>query len=114
MRYPAAVVFIAASVISAGCGTSKWGKGGGTLCDADIVKVGPDTYRADGSCGGNDEAHDAGVFCGRMGKEVLVTNMRGNSGTKGTIFRCLAKGDSEYKRPDYQPSPNVIIQDNRR
>lgn len=106
------VVLIA--MAASGCGTSRYGKGS-SLCDSDIIKVGPDTYRADGSCGGGEEARDAGIFCERMGKEVLVTNMRGygDSGKNQTIFRCLAKGDSGYRRPDYQPAPNVIIQDNR-
>ncbi len=112
--FPLRVVLCLIALVMMGCGTSRYGKGS-SLCDSDIVKVGPDTYRADGSCGGNEEARDAGVFCDRMGKEVLVTNMRGygDSGKNQTIFRCLTKGDSGYRRPDYQPAPNVIIQDQR-
>lgn len=86
------------------------------LCDPTVVQVGPDTYRADGLCGGQEEVRGAGEYCRRMGKEVLVTSMRGYGDYEKnqTVFRCLSASDPEYRRPSYQPSPDVIIQHNRR
>lgn len=86
------------------------------LCDPTVVQIGPDTFRADGMCGGQEEARGAGEYCRRMGKEVLVTSMRGygDYGKNQTVFRCLSPYDPEYRRPNYQSSPDVIIQDNRR
>lgn len=108
---------ITATLILAGCGASQFGHGGymGSVCDANIAKLGPDTYSAEGECGVSSEIHDAGVFCSRYtpSREVLVTNVgvHRQNGSTPTIFKCLPPG--EAKAPNYQQAPNVIIQDNR-
>jgi hypothetical protein len=48
-----------------------------------------------------------------MGREVLVTNTETHGtgiGTAQVIFRCLSHDDPAYQRPNYQPTPNVIIE----
>ena len=92
------------------CGTSQYG-GATSLCDPDISSVGPDTYYARGNCSGaNYGISAANVYCSRMGKNSLVKNIKGDD----VMFRCLATNDPEYRRPDYEKSPDVIIQDNRK
>lgn len=95
------------STLTAGCAS---------LCDSSIVNVGPDTYYAEGMCGGQEEVRSGGEYCRRQGKQILVTNMRGygDRGQNKTIFRCLAPNDPGLSRPSYQRSPDIIIQDNRR
>jgi hypothetical protein len=84
------------------------------LCDSSFSQLGPDTYQAHGSCGGPREVESAAPFCARMGKKVVVTNTHGYSDNGITVIRCLSPNDSDYQRPTYQRSPNVIIQDNRK
>lgn len=92
-----------------GCGTSKYGQG---ICDPRISKLGPDTYYASANCssGASYGIPAANIFCTQIGKNALVTNITGDDLT----FRCLSANDPEYRRPDYEKSPNVIIQDNRK
>ena len=97
-------------LVVSGCGTSRYG-GASSLCDPDISQVGPDTFYARGNCSGaNYSISAANVYCSRMGRNSLVKNIKGND----VMFRCLASNDPEYRRPDYEKSPDVIIQDNRR
>jgi len=36
-----------------------------------------------------------------------------NDANVDVTFRCLAAGDPELKRPNFQQAPNVVIQDQR-
>ena len=93
-------------VLLASCGTSKYG-GATSLCDPDMSQLGPETYFARGNCSGANYAISAAnSFCAQRGKASLIKNITGND----AIFRCLAPNDPEYKRPDYQKSPNIVIQ----
>jgi hypothetical protein len=106
-----------AAAILAGCASSSG-----------VMKVGPDTFTisasavhaAGGSVGARASAYrEADAHCRGMGREVLVTNDRTtrdawNQGVSEVVFRCLAAGDPELRRPDYRPTPDVVIQDQRR
>ena|SRR5258708_2801087 len=95
--------------------------------DADRpVQMGPDTYSimamASNSRGGSMGARtiavrDAGQYCQSLERQLLVKNIEnGTSGGYGTVnvtFRCLPGGDPELRRPDYQPTPNVIIENRK-
>jgi hypothetical protein len=92
----------------------------------DISKVGPDTYmassRASAFRGGADAAQSkaiaaAGEYCAGLGREVLVQNYA-SSGIPGggrgqVVFRCLSASDPEYQRPNYQATPNVVIENRK-
>ena len=102
---------LSATLLMSGCGTSQYGLGAGTLCDPYISQLGPDTYYARGTCSGpNYGISAANYFCNKRGTNALVKNITGDDIT----FRCLSSNDPEYRRPDYEKSPNVIIQDNRK
>jgi hypothetical protein len=64
-------------------------------------------------------AKSANEFCANLGKQMIVrrTGTEGLAGfgpvTNTFIFSCVSENDPEYKRPDLQKDPNVIIQDNR-
>lgn len=104
------VALNATLLLMVGCGTSQYG-GATSLCDPAISKLGPDTYYARGSCSGaNYGISAANVFCNQRGQNSLVKNITGDD----VMFRCLSANDPEYRRPDYEKSPNVIIQDNRK
>ena len=92
----------------AGC-ASQYGSGI-ALCDPNFSQLGPDTYYARGNCSGaNHSLSAASSFCSQKGKASLVNSITGDD----IVFRCLNTNDPEYRRPDYQKSPSVIIQDNR-
>jgi hypothetical protein len=111
-RLSTVAAFTAISLLAVGC-ASQYDNGLG-ICDSTISKLGQDTYMAQDPCTGKSEVEHAGAYCARMGKEVMVTNMvRTSPEVHQTIFRCLSPRDSGYQRPDYQKSPDVIIQDNR-
>lgn len=80
------------------------------LCDSSFSPIGPDTYQVRGTCGGPAEVSSAAPFCAQMGKNVLVTNIRGYGDGGVTIIRCLRSDDPDYRRLDYERSPSVIIQ----
>src|SRR5438067_1418174 len=98
-------------ILLSGCGASRYGLGGSQLCDPTISQMGPDTFYAGANCASASYGMQAAaVFCQRMSRKSLVTNVSGNS---DVVFRCLYPGDPELTRPTYQRPPNVIIQDNR-
>ena len=82
----------------------------GSLCDPDVMKMGPDTFLAKDSCGGRYALIGADVTCRQLGRNVLVTNR--NEGE--VIFRCLDSNDPAYRRPEYPTPSTVIIQDGRK
>lgn len=80
------------------------------MCDSVFSQLGPDTYYARGSCSGaNYSIVAASGFCVKKGKASLVRSITGDD----IIFRYLNVNDPEYRRPDFQKSPDIVIQDNR-
>lgn len=90
-----------------------------------VLKMGPDTYtvstHAAPARGGTSGAKslsltEANQYCAGMGKEIYVTNIETRpsshlpGGTADVTFRCLAKGDPELQRPDYEPAADLVIE----
>jgi hypothetical protein len=94
-----------------------------------VLKMGPDTYTVSATAaparGGSSEARklalaDANQYCAKLSQEILVTNIGTattnvyGAGSADVTFRCLAKGDPELQRPEYQKSPDTVIEDRRK
>lgn len=94
-----------------------------------VQKMGPDTYMVSaiaapirgGASGAELQAvADANTHCAAMGKEIMVTNTsssdlnRVGAGQATVTFRCLATGDRDLRRPNYEAVPTAIIKDTRR
>lgn len=98
------LVVVGVSLLLFGCSSSQWGDKGGSLCDSEMLTIGPDTYMAGGKfgngCGATYKVKHAAVFCQRLGKEVLVTNIDDTSPSQ-VIFKCLPPHDKDLKRPVY-------------
>lgn len=97
----------------------------GCAATHDVAKMGPDTYTVSSSAspvrGGASGARSmainaAGAYCQKIDREVMVTNVAGQTtnvhgaGSVDVTFRCLVPGDPQLKRPVYERSPDVIIQ----
>lgn len=89
------------------------------------VPIGPDTYMLSSAggfftfSGGSVSAElfqEASRFCQSQGKQVMPVQVRSeNSGyarpaQSDIQFRCLAANDPDLKRPNLQPTPNVVIE----
>lgn len=102
-----------AALVISGCASSKYGDSGGSLCDSEMVQMGPDTYMATGKygngCGAKYKIRHAGIYCSRQGKEIMVQNVD-NSPGGDVVFQCLRAGDQDLQRPVYERSPDVIIE----
>jgi hypothetical protein len=105
-------LIVVAVVLLAGCAHSSG-----------VQKIGPDTYtmsaQASLARGGEAGARsmvltEANKTCASAGRELLVTNMNagqyGPGGSASVIFRCLAKGDPDLQRPNYEAPPTATIQ----
>lgn len=85
------------------------------------LPVGPDTYTTSAhvTLGSTTRAREAVLkAAGALAKQLLVVNISDhavgpNDATADVTFRCLAAGDPELRRPNFQQSPNVGIQDQR-
>lgn len=90
-----------------------------------VLKLGPDTYsvsvHAAPARGGEAEAKrlaltEANQACSGMGRELLVTNLGSGpsshlpGGTVDVTFQCLSADDSALRRPEYKPTPDVLIE----
>ncbi len=97
----------------------------GCAATHDVAQMGPDTYTVSASAsparGGASGARSmaitaAGQHCQKLGREVMVTNVSGQTtnihgaGSVDVTFRCLAPGDPALQRPVYQRPPDVVIQ----
>jgi hypothetical protein len=98
---------------------SACAQGTGTL------PAGPDTYTVTEHrapvLGGASEAQRAAMteandYCSQDGKKFFPLNMAqqptvpaGGPGYSVT-FRCLEPDDAELKRPNFQPTPNIVIE----
>lgn len=101
---------------------------GGCAVAHDVAKLGPDTYTVSANAaparGGASGARSlavnaAGAYCERMSREVLVTNISGQTtnvygaGSVDVTFRCLQPGDPQLQRPTHEKAPDVIVQNRR-
>lgn len=106
--------FVAGS-ISVGCGST-----GG------VMQMGPDTfnvsaskhYTSGGAAAKSNALLAANAHCTSLGKEILVTNTSSSYAqpfyTAEVTFRCLSKNDSKLSRPNYEKTPDVVIEDRRK
>lgn len=98
------------------------------MSTSEVVPVGKDTYmlsaRASGLLASSSEVpieamKAANVHCASLGRRMIIrrTDTQGIPGltdmSSSLIFSCVTEDDPEYKRPDLQKDPSVIIQDNR-
>ena len=117
MRYRNVLLLILTSIAFAGCS------------DAEPAPLGEDTYML-ANMGGmtfisgdqltTELLRKADTFCQLKGKEFMPINVHsvdsgmykfGNSSLK---FRCLDKSDPQLHRPNFENSPNLIIEQRNR
>ena len=88
-------------------------------CGATINRVGPDTFVAESNYGEGGGIEHANEFCSKRRLAALVTTIIPSTerAYSKVYFKCLDPNSAEYRNqnrgPSYQPTPNVIIQDNR-
>ena len=113
------VAIIALPIALAGCVTGPQHSG-------EIIPIGPDTYTSvdiiaqllGGSgtfaAAKTNSLISANAYCKKLDKQLLVTNMGIKHEGYELIFRCLSKGDPELQRPNFQSSPDVVIENRNR
>ena len=94
-----------------------------TVVSSGVNQTGPDTYalsvRAGRSQGGLIGAEglaleEAGDFCKRKGREILVLTSGPARGAFRTTFQCLAAGDPDLRRTTAEVPADRIIEQRRR
>jgi hypothetical protein len=91
-----------------------------------ILPAGPDTYivteRFSAIRGGSETAQkaamtDANQYCLQNGLQFDPLQMAQLAGMTTPVptgytvtFRCLKQGDPELQRPNYEPAPNVVVE----
>lgn len=89
-----------------------------TAC-ATINSVGPNTFVAESNASESLGIREANEFCSQRRLAALITTIIPSTerAYSKVYFKCLDPNSDEYRRsnrgPSYQPTPNVIIQDNR-
>lgn len=73
-----------------------------------LTPLGPDVYLMEG--GTAVTAKRAEATCAQTGKKVLVTQF--SSGNR-FVFKCVDPNSPEWKAPEYETVPKVIIEDRR-
>jgi outer membrane murein-binding lipoprotein Lpp len=100
----------------------------GCVSASKILEVGKDTFSISATADGMSSASSARekafeaarIHCASLGKQFMLVNesvARTRMGIDTTVtitFRALDKNDPEYKRPNVQQVPDVVIQDNRK
>lgn len=83
------------------------------------MKMGPDTYSVAADALGASNARqvamlEANAKCQSMGKEILVTNTSSGKDRARSVyevtFKCLAEGDPDLLRPQYESAPDIVIE----
>lgn len=96
----------------------------GCVSTSNVLELGRDTYSVSATADGFRDAASArqSAFelgakkCARLGKKFMLTNesvtntRMGIDTTVSIIFRCLSETDRDYSRPDYQKSPDLLIE----
>ncbi len=84
-----------------------------------VNQVGPDTFsvsavaapaRGSSAAAEGIALSEARTFCQKRGAEILVLTTGRDFDSFRATFRCLNAGDTELRRPDVRPAPNVIIE----
>jgi len=101
------------------------GLAAGCAYSTGILPVGPDTYTVSEhyapARGGNSTAErvaltEANGFCEQRGRKFLPVNMSQPSAIAispagySITFRCLTANDPELRRPRFQSSPDLVIE----
>jgi len=100
----------------------------GCVSTSQVLEVGRDTYSVSATADGyrtaasaREQAFNLGAQkCSQLGKHFMLLNestartRMGIDTTVSVTFRCLAADDPEYQRPEIQPAPNVVIEDQRK
>jgi len=109
---------IALSALAAGCAYSTG-----------ILPIGPDTYTVSEhyapARGGNSTAErvaltEANAFCEQRGRKFLPVNMSQPSSIAispagySVTFRCLSPHDPDLRRPRFESSPDLVIENRER
>ena len=96
----------------------------GACSSTGVLPAGPDTYmiteQRPGIAGGGPAAQSAAIseaaqYCASAGKQYLPMNMQmtgapGFPQSYSVTFRCLAKDDPELRRPNFQKTPDIVIE----
>jgi hypothetical protein len=99
----------------------------GCVSTSDIVQVGKDSYlvtvraRGNNAGAGRIESAKAAVkYCASSGKRMIIrrTDTTGIAlgaipETTALVFSCVDESDPEWQRPNFEPDPNVRIEDQR-
>lgn len=96
----------------------------GCVSTSNVLELGRDTYSVSATADGfrdaasaRQSAFESGAKkCATLGKKFMLTNesvantRMGIDTTVSIIFRCLSETDRDYSRPDYQKSPDLLIE----
>lgn len=96
----------------------------GCVSTSNVLELGRDTYSVSATADGfrdaasaRQSAFESGAKkCATLGKKFMLTNesvantRMGIDTTVSIIFRCLSENDRDYSRPDYQKSPDLLIE----
>ena len=96
----------------------------GCVSTSNVLELGRDTYSVSATADGfrdaasaRQSAFESGAKkCATLGKKFMLTNesvantRMGIDTTVSVIFRCLSETDRDYSRPDYQKSPDLLIE----
>jgi len=80
-----------------------------------IVQIGPDTYTiSDYSIHGSEYTRMvslklANKFAASKGKCLMLLNENSWGGSYTVVFRVVNQNDPEYKRPQYEQRPDILI-----
>lgn len=94
-----------------------------TVVSSGVNQTGPDTYalsvragRAQGGLIGAEglALEEAGDFCKRRGREILVLTSGPARGAYRAAFRCLTAGDPDLRRATAEAPPDRVIEQRRR
>lgn len=118
MKYLLRIALMAAASLGAACSPAVHTSG--------INQIGPDTYttsvRAGRSSGGLLGAEgialdEAGSYCRRSGKQILVLTSGAARKAYQTTFRCLDPSDPDLRRPSVEGSarsaPHPVIMERK-
>jgi len=108
--------FVVVSVMVAGC-----------VSTSSVLEVGRDTYTVSATADGfrtaaaaRESAYETGrqkcVATGKQFQMVHESSASTRMGIDTTIdvtFRCLARNDPQYGRPDIRSAPTTVIEDRR-
>ena len=99
---------LGSTIALSGCAPSQYGESRSSLCDSEMLRMGPDTYMAESGCGPDREIRHAGIYCDRRNLEVLIERVE-PSPHSNVIFKCLSQDDPRLESPTYGREPDVQV-----